>query len=152
MVASDGSIAGQQHKRGVICDVGNLKMDYQEVARNEIQLQHWTASREQQTTPGGNGRMDPILFSGGGIRTMWPPCKTVCAFGIRAPRPNILYLKRTSPTRPGPSKKEKIRLKLLKALARRYFEYEDVGSLTHFLRWPKVKKIYEWYTMVHHPD
>jgi uncharacterized protein YcaQ len=33
---------------------------------------------------------------------------------------------------PEPSKKEKIRLKLLKALARRYFEYEDVGSLTHF--------------------
>jgi hypothetical protein len=33
---------------------------------------------------------------------------------------------------PDLSKKEKIRLKLLKALARRYFEYEDVGSLTQF--------------------
>jgi hypothetical protein len=70
MVASDGSISGQQHKIGVICDVRNLKMDCQEVARNEIQLQHWTASREQQTPPGGNGRMDPVLSSGGGIRTM----------------------------------------------------------------------------------
>jgi hypothetical protein len=38
MVASDVSITGQQYKRGVICDVGNLKMDCQEVARNEIQL------------------------------------------------------------------------------------------------------------------
>jgi hypothetical protein len=33
---------------------------------------------------------------------------------------------------PDLSKKEKIRLTLLKALARRYFEYEDVGSLTQF--------------------
>jgi hypothetical protein len=74
MVASDGSISGQQHKRGVICDVVNLKIDCQEVARNEIQLQHWTASREQQTPPGGNGWMDPALSYGGGIKTMWPPC------------------------------------------------------------------------------
>jgi hypothetical protein len=77
MVASYGSIYGQQHKIGLICDVGNLKMDCQEVARHEIQLQHWTASREQQTPPGGNRRMDTVLFSGGGIRTKWPPCKTV---------------------------------------------------------------------------
>jgi hypothetical protein len=33
---------------------------------------------------------------------------------------------------PDPSKKEKIRLTLLKALARRYFEYRDVQSSTHF--------------------
>jgi uncharacterized protein YcaQ len=31
---------------------------------------------------------------------------------------------------PDPSKKEKIRLKLLKALAKRYFEYGGVASLT----------------------
>jgi hypothetical protein len=35
---SDGIIAVQQYKKGVICDVGNLKIDCQEVARNEIQL------------------------------------------------------------------------------------------------------------------
>jgi hypothetical protein len=33
---------------------------------------------------------------------------------------------------PEPSKKEKIRLKLLKVLAKRYFEYGDVASLTQF--------------------
>jgi hypothetical protein len=100
MHASDGIIAGRQHKRGVTCDVGNLKMDCQEVARNEIQLQHWTASRERPTPPGGNGRMDPVLSFGGGIRTMWPPCETVCVFGMRDPRPNILSLKRTSLAHP----------------------------------------------------
>jgi hypothetical protein len=38
MFVSDGCISGQQYKIGVICDVVNIKMDYQEVARNEIQL------------------------------------------------------------------------------------------------------------------
>jgi hypothetical protein len=33
---------------------------------------------------------------------------------------------------PDPSNKEKIRLKLLKVLAKRYFEYGDVASLTQF--------------------
>jgi hypothetical protein len=129
MDASDGSIAGEQHKRGVTCDVGNLKMDCQEVARNNIQLQHWTASRERQTPPGGNGRMEPVLSFVGGIRNMRPPCETVCVFGIWYPRPNMFSPQKDEPD---PSKKEKIRQKLLKALARRYFEYEDVGSLNHF--------------------
>jgi hypothetical protein len=34
---------------------------------------------------------------------------------------------------PDPARKEKIRLKLLKVLARRYFEYADAASLTHLL-------------------
>jgi hypothetical protein len=47
---------------------------------------------------------------------------------------------------PDPSKKEKIRLKLLKALARRYFEYGNVGSLTHFF---VVAKDEEYIRMVY---
>jgi hypothetical protein len=38
---------------------------------------------------------------------------------------------------PEPARKEKIRLKLLKVLARRYFEYGNVASLTQFFVFAK---------------
>jgi hypothetical protein len=47
---------------------------------------------------------------------------------------------------PDPARKEKIRLKLLKVLARRYFEYGDVASLTQFF---SVAKGDEYIRMVY---
>jgi hypothetical protein len=59
---------------------------------------------------------------------MWTPCEMVCVFGISAPRLKKIPQK----DGPDPSKKEKIMLKLLKALVKRYFEYGEVASLTQF--------------------
>jgi hypothetical protein len=47
-------------------------------------------------------------------------------FGIRALRPNFPPQKDD----PDAARKEKIRLKFMKALAKRYFKYGDVASLT----------------------